>query len=321
MSEIPLNPADDEQYLNILFHDTPVVLEKTGIKPGVSSPLKMGSTKEGKIKDVRIGRPLNIEGRKSGSTTAIETINVDDAVGRIHLMTRTSVYDVKMADKSKEHRRVSLLFLRRGYLDFHDRMPDGFYDGGRHMKYYLKDGKLKMRSPREIVILDSVQDPAMKIHLAKVTKLMEGINDLETKIRILALFVSNVLGGSQLTKQQGINIGDLSDKNVAEILAVTQEGQLPLGYLNYGVCRHRALLFKFLADRLGIPSRLVRGNVPGAHQWNVVLLHGKPYIVDVMYDPTRLIDESSQEAKNYKREGIKGIPGGFGGRSVGYIPG
>src|SRR6185295_8137875 len=59
-----------------------------------------------------------------------------------------------------------------------------------------------------------------------------------------------------------------------------------------GVCRHRALLFKILADEAGLRSALVRGNYavhlgqPGfAHAWNeVVLSDGRRRLVDVMHN-------------------------------------
>ena len=60
-----------------------------------------------------------------------------------------------------------------------------------------------------------------------------------------------------------------------------------------GVCRHRALLFKILADEAGLDVALVRGNyagsqVPGGHGWNEVSLgDGRRVIVDVMHDGAR----------------------------------
>jgi transglutaminase/protease-like cytokinesis protein 3 len=58
-----------------------------------------------------------------------------------------------------------------------------------------------------------------------------------------------------------------------------------------GVCRHRSLLFKILADEAGLPSALVRGNYarrgrkPGfAHAWNeVTLADGRRLLIDVMH--------------------------------------
>ncbi|XP_058722521.1 probable serine/threonine-protein kinase SIS8 isoform X3 [Vicia villosa] len=67
---------------------------------------------------------------------------------------------------------------------------------------------------------------------------------------------------------------------------------LPLGSLTIGLARHRALLFKVLADRLSISSRLVKGQqYTGSDDVaiNFVKIDGREYIVDLMADPGTLI--------------------------------
>lgn len=53
---------------------------------------------------------------------------------------------------------------------------------------------------------------------------------------------------------------------------------IPLGNLKYGAARHRALLFKLLADSLNIRCQLRRGDPAGADEdmaVNAVMLDGK----------------------------------------------
>ena len=58
-----------------------------------------------------------------------------------------------------------------------------------------------------------------------------------------------------------------------------------------GVCRHRSLLFKIMADEAGLKSALVRGNYAGKagppgfpHAWNELWLEdGRRVLVDVMH--------------------------------------
>ena len=81
-----------------------------------------------------------------------------------------------------------------------------------------------------------------------------------------------------------------------------------------GWCSHRAWLFKFLADRLLPHScKLVRGNYNaigrggfgfgdgeedgGGHAWNVVAIHGKPYLVDPMLHPGQLLEAGWSKLK------------------------
>lgn len=45
--------------------------------------------------------------------------------------------------------------------------------------------------------------------------------------------------------------------------------QVPLGCVTHGVCRHRAVLYKYLCDFCHIPCRLVRGACDSVHHaWN-----------------------------------------------------
>ncbi|KAH9296134.1 hypothetical protein KI387_039722 [Taxus chinensis] len=67
---------------------------------------------------------------------------------------------------------------------------------------------------------------------------------------------------------------------------------LPLGQLKVGLARHRALLFKVLADCVGIPCRLVKGRYymgtdDGAV--NIIKVDEREYIVDLMGAPGTLI--------------------------------
>ncbi|KAL2651050.1 hypothetical protein R1flu_019178 [Riccia fluitans] len=60
---------------------------------------------------------------------------------------------------------------------------------------------------------------------------------------------------------------------------------LPIGSLSYGVCRHRAILLKYLCDRAVpiIPCELVRGYLDYMpHAWNIVL-------VETSVGPTRML--------------------------------
>jgi hypothetical protein len=89
-----------------------------------------------------------------------------------------------------------------------------------------------------------------------------------------------------------------------------------------GVCRHRALLYKYLADHsvrfpsqwgisvesmcLPIRARLVRGSQANEpHAWNVVFVDKKHYLLDVMQDPFALHDVSSQRVSQFLYQRIE----------------
>lgn len=55
------------------------------------------------------------------------------------------------------------------------------------------------------------------------------------------------------------NIEQSSETEIKSLMSKMQSIVLPLGVLKYGVCRHRAMCVKLIADKLGIPCTLTRG--------------------------------------------------------------
>lgn len=140
------------------------------------------------------------------------------------------------------------------------------------------------------------------------------------------MFVSNLMGGTQIDEIAAPNeIVKLTDQVISYVKEVLQSNVVPLGCITHGVCRHRAIMYKYLCDFCGIPCRLVRGAYDDVHHaWNVVLLGSKCYLVDIMHDPMAIYAEESPEAQNYARMGrVSGqlAPiGGIGGSSVRIAP-
>ncbi|XP_072991670.1 uncharacterized protein [Typha latifolia] len=158
---------------------------------------------------------------------------------------------------------------------------------------------------------------------------------------ILALFVSDCFGGSDrsaslmrtrravvsLNKQQpfictcsvgsfynnsesskqmlglvgNLSFTDLCDKSLQIIKERRNSNVVPLGAVQLGVCRHRAVLMKYLCDRADppIPCELVRGYLDFMpHAWNTVLVRRSNawtrMIVDPCY-PTNIREETDPE--------------------------
>ncbi|GBG63012.1 hypothetical protein CBR_g34713 [Chara braunii] len=100
----------------------------------------------------------------------------------------------------------------------------------------------------------------------------------------------NVLSDRQTRLTYGLEAGIqlpsvqlLCGESVRVLKAQRQSNIVPIGALKYGICRHRAIMLKYLCDHLdpAIPCELVRGymdNIP--HAWNVVLVGGVRMLVD-----------------------------------------
>ncbi|KAG9133621.1 hypothetical protein Leryth_019460 [Lithospermum erythrorhizon] len=74
---------------------------------------------------------------------------------------------------------------------------------------------------------------------------------------------------------EDIMFRDLCERSLQSVKARRNSIVVPIGSLQFGVCRHRALLMKYLCDRMEppIPCELVRGYLDfSPHAWNVVIV-------------------------------------------------
>lgn len=104
----------------------------------------------------------------------------------------------------------------------------------------------------------------------------------------------------------GGQVKDLSTFNYELVNGQAQykEGSnlVPLGAVNKGLFRHRALLYKVLCDNLGLICSLQYSQY--SRVWNTVILSVDNnfimYVVDLIYQPGKLMPEGSPEAIQYQ---------------------
>ncbi|XP_071591153.1 armadillo repeat-containing protein 3 isoform X2 [Heliangelus exortis] len=125
----------------------------------------------------------------------------------------------------------------------------------------------------------------------------------------LAQFVADKMGGPI----ERDKLHDFSwQLHISEIEFELKCNVVPIGKVKKGTFCHRALLFKVIADRIGILCSLVRGEYNRA--WNEVklvddspqgipqlLLPPQEYIVDLMFEPGFLMKQGSVQADQYKQ--------------------
>lgn len=115
-------------------------------------------------------------------------------------------------------------------------------------------------------------------------------------VQTLANLVSNYMGGPVIDPESML----LKYRNMSSVLkADIRSAVIPLGRLTVGLARHRALLFKVLADNLAVPCRLVKGRqYTGSDDGalNIVKFNdGRECIVDLMIDPGTLISSDGAD--------------------------
>ncbi|KAM5282391.1 armadillo repeat-containing protein 3 isoform 2-T2 [Hipposideros larvatus] len=151
-------------------------------------------------------------------------------------------------------------------------------------------------------------DPDFSVYVYEVTKSVLPITNIKEQIEALAEYVAEKMGG-KIPKEK---LQDFSwELHISELKFQLKSNVVPIGQIKKGIFYHRALLFKALADKIGIGCSLVRGEYGRA--WNEVKLMNESqkgvtgvlpppevYIVDLMFQPGRLIKIRSREADLYR---------------------
>ncbi|KAF5284946.1 hypothetical protein FQA39_LY16901 [Lamprigera yunnana] len=163
------------------------------------------------------------------------------------------------------------------------------------------------------------EDPYLPQYIAKIkTQIYE--NDTHVlcfrhQIRILATFVDNLLSGMPYPGNE-TSQRHCMDVHLTALKQKLGTSLIPLGYLRYGFHCEKSLLFKVLADKIGIPATLVRGDFVGRNNliyWNEVPIicnenidgteDSKTYmayaVVDLMDNIGNLMIAQSPEANKY----------------------
>ncbi|XP_064019015.1 armadillo repeat-containing protein 3 isoform X2 [Pogoniulus pusillus] len=153
--------------------------------------------------------------------------------------------------------------------------------------------------PPDFILLDYIKD---------VSKTILPLPTTWKQVVALAQFVADKMGGPI----ERDKLDDFSwELHISEIEFELKCNVVPIGRVQKGTFYHRALLFKVLADRIGIGCSLVRGEYGRA--WNEVklvdespqggaglLLPPQEYLVDLMFEPGSLMKQGSVQADLYK---------------------
>jgi serine/threonine-protein kinase CTR1 len=105
----------------------------------------------------------------------------------------------------------------------------------------------------------------------------------------LARLVAQHFGGVA-AREEDLRAGWLQASAAAKV--DSRSIAIPLGALTAGTSRHRALLFKLLADALNVRCQLVKGKFFGGSEEssiNMVTVAGQQYLLDLVSTPGRLV--------------------------------
>ncbi|EOY21278.1 Tyrosine kinase family protein isoform 6 [Theobroma cacao] len=201
---------------------------------------------------------------------------------------------------------VAFRYWNYNSLNYDDKILDGFYDLYGILNESTSERMPSLLDLQGTSVSDNVSWEAVLVNRAfdaNLLKLEQKALQMTARLRSESLaFVS-----SNLVQKLAVLVSEYMGGPVADpdnmsrawrslsysLKATLGSMVLPLGSLTIGLARHRALLFKVLADSAGIPCRLVKGQqYTGSEDvaMNFVKLDdGREYIVDLMADPGTLI--------------------------------
>ncbi|KAL0874553.1 hypothetical protein Bca101_024258 [Brassica carinata] len=225
-----------------------------------------------------------------------------DAAKRISLGVSAPVTD---ADSAVDF--LSLRYWGHKVINYDQKVRDGFYDVYGITSNSLSQGKMPLLVDLQAISISDNVD----YEVILVNRLIDPeLRELETRASALSLECPDFARGqvSSVLTQKIANIvveqmgGRVENADEAlrrwmhrsyELRNSLSTTVIPLGRVNFGLARHRALLFKVLADRINLPCMLVKGSYytgtdDGAV--NLIKLDDKSeYIIDLMGAPGALI--------------------------------
>ncbi|EEF45788.1 serine/threonine-protein kinase EDR1 [Ricinus communis] len=225
-----------------------------------------------------------------------------DAAKRISL--GCPVSSVSVSDAVNQS--LSLRYWSYNVVNYNDKVMDGFYDVYCISSNSVIQGKMPLlvdlqaisildNVDYEVVLVNRFMDPELREleRKAYIMSLEQRVSDglpLNGLIQKLADLVVDRMGGP---------VGDADEistrwtKRSYELRNALNSIVIPLGRLDVGLSRHRALLFKVLADRINLPCMLVKGSYyTGTDDGAVNLIridNESEYIIDLMGAPGTLI--------------------------------
>ncbi|XVF09488.1 hypothetical protein REPUB_Repub07fG0097400 [Reevesia pubescens] len=201
---------------------------------------------------------------------------------------------------------VAYRYWNYNSLNYDDKILDGFYDLYGILTESTSERMPSLLDLQGTSVSDNVSWEAVLVNRAfdaNLLKLERKALQMTAKLRSeslasvssnlvqkLAVLVSEYMGGPVADPD---NMSRAWRSLSYSLKATLGSMVLPLGSLTIGLARHRALLFKVLADSADIPCRLVKGQqYTGSDDVAINFVKiddGREYIVDLMADPGTLI--------------------------------
>ncbi|XP_015884450.3 probable serine/threonine-protein kinase SIS8 [Ziziphus jujuba] len=202
---------------------------------------------------------------------------------------------------------LSLRYWNYNVVNYDEKVVDGFYDVYGVTSDSLAQGKMPLlvdlqaisvldNIDYEVLLVNRMVDPELQ-RLEKRAYAISKESHVSRHGLVLSGLIQNI--ANIVVDRMGGPVGDANEMlrrwvvRRYELRSSMNTIILPLGCLDVGLSRHRALLFKVLADTINLPCMLVKGSYyTGTDDGAVNLIkleNGSEYIIDLMGAPGTLI--------------------------------
>ncbi|CAI9261406.1 unnamed protein product [Lactuca saligna] len=223
---------------------------------------------------------------------------------------------------------LSLRYWSNNVVNYDEKVMDGFYDVYGITSNSVTQGKMpSLVELQAKTVYDDVDYEVILVDRStdkKLQQLEERVLNISLECHALGMnqIISRLIQkiGNIVVAQMGGPVTD-ADEMLRRWTTASYELRntlktviLPLGCIDCGLSRHRALLFKVLADKINLPCSLVKGSYyTGTDDGAVNLIkidNGSEYIIDLMGAPGTLIPVEVPSC-NVEVVDIRGGAGGY----------
>ncbi|KAD5317274.1 hypothetical protein E3N88_17220 [Mikania micrantha] len=207
---------------------------------------------------------------------------------------------------------LSLRYWSNNVVNYDEKVMDGFYDVYGITSNSITQGKMPLlvdlqaitvsdNVDYEVILVNRMVDKDLRFLEERVSTISlecqaAGTTQImSTLIQRIANIVVDQMGGPVSDADEMLRKWTFRSYELRNSMNTII---LPLGCLDVGLSRHRALLFKVLADKINLPCSLVKGSYyTGTDDGAVNLIKidsGSEYIIDLMGAPGTLIPAEVQ---------------------------
>ncbi|KAK6778720.1 hypothetical protein RDI58_025438 [Solanum bulbocastanum] len=243
--------------------------------------------------------------RLSSEATCADSPNFLDPV--------TDVLASRDSDSAASAETMSHRLWINGCMSYFDKVPDGFYwiygmdpyvwalcsvlqETGRIPSIESLKAVNPSKAPSvEVILIDQCNDLSLKELQNRIHSISPSCITTKEAVDQLAKLVCDHMGGAAPAgEEELVSMSKGCSDDLKHRLGTIV---LPIGSLSVGLCRHRALLFKVLADIIDLPCRIAKGckycNSSDASSCLVQFERDREYLVDLIVQPGVLSEPDS----------------------------